>query len=116
MSLVLLVFAWRGSRAALGVLVGLRLLSAASAVPAFAVGGVPAPVQALAAIGIALTPLGCALVTPALRRESTNPPDPNPMPAPPAAGVGMRTGGLTGSSGCGELSDCPRSTRRWRCS
>lgn len=72
-SLVLLVFAWRGSRAALGVLMGLRLLSAASALPAFAVGGVPAPVQALAAIGIAVTLLGCALVAPALRRKGAEP-------------------------------------------
>ena len=72
-SLVLLVFAWRGSRVALGVLMGLRLLSAASAAPAFVVGGVPAPVQALAAVGIALTLLGCALVTPALRRRNTEP-------------------------------------------
>lgn len=71
-SLVLVVLAWRGSRAALGVLVGLRLLSAASAAPAFVVGGVPAPVQALAAIGIALTLLGCALVAPALRRKTAN--------------------------------------------
>lgn len=72
-SLVLIVFAWRGSRAALGVLVCLRLLSAASAVPAFVVGGVPAPVQALAAVAIALTLLGCALVAPALRRNSARP-------------------------------------------
>jgi Flp pilus assembly protein TadB len=69
-SLLLIVSAWRGSRVGLGVLVGLRLLSAASAVPAFVVGGVPAPVQAFAAVAIALTLLGCALVSPALRRRN----------------------------------------------
>lgn len=73
-SLVLVVLAWRGSRSALGVLVGLRLLSAVSAVPALVVGGVPAPVQAVATTGIVLTLLGCALVAPVLRRGSARTP------------------------------------------
>lgn len=72
-SLVLLVVAWRGSRAAMIGLVGVRLLSAATAVPAFTVGGVPAPVQALAAGIIVLTLLGCGLVVPALRRARSAP-------------------------------------------
>lgn len=69
-SLVLVVLAWRGSRRAAIGLVALRVLSAATAVPAFTVGGVPAPVQALAAALIVLTLLGCVLVRPALRRRT----------------------------------------------
>jgi hypothetical protein len=67
-SLVLVALGWRGSRAALGWLVGLRLLSAASALPAFVVAGVPAPVRAVAAAGVLVTLLGCALLLPGLRR------------------------------------------------
>lgn len=69
-SLVLVVLAWRGSRVAAIGLVVLRLLSAATAVPAFTVPGVPGPVQAFAATIVVLTLLGCGLVLPALRRQA----------------------------------------------
>lgn len=60
-SLVLVVAAWRGARMALGWLVGLRVLSAVTAVPAFVVSDVPAWAQLFAAAFIVLTVLGCAL-------------------------------------------------------
>jgi hypothetical protein len=60
-SLVLVVLAWRGARRALGWLVGLRVLSAVSAVPSFVVSDVPAWAQLFAAAFIVLTVLGCAL-------------------------------------------------------
>lgn len=69
-SLVLLVFAWRGSRASLRALVVLRLVSAASALPAFGVTGVPGPVVALAAAIVVLTAVGCLL---AVRQRSVSP-------------------------------------------
>lgn len=55
------VLAWRGARMALGWLVGLRVLSAVSAVPAFVVPDVPSWAQLFAAAFIVLTVLGCAL-------------------------------------------------------
>jgi hypothetical protein len=69
-SLVLLVYAWRGHRAALGALIVLRLVSAASALPAFGVTGVPGPVVALAGAIVVLTAVGCLL---ALRRSPVSP-------------------------------------------
>jgi hypothetical protein len=61
-SLALVVPAWRGSRRAVWGLVGLRVLSALSAVPAFFVSDVPAPAVAAAAGLVALTALGVALL------------------------------------------------------
>lgn len=61
-SLVLVVFAWRGARRAVVPLIVLRLLSALTAVPAFFAGGVPAAAMVVAGVGIALTLLGTALV------------------------------------------------------
>lgn len=61
-SLVLLVPAWRGSRLSLVALIVLRLVSAASAVPAFTNDGVPGPIQVLAGAIIVLTLVGCAAV------------------------------------------------------
>ena len=66
--LVLLVPAWRGGRVASRWLVGLRLLSALTSVPALFVDEVPDPVRVVVAGALALTVLGCALVVPALRR------------------------------------------------
>lgn len=67
-SLVLLVPAWRGGRVASRWLVGLRLLSALTSVPALFVDDVPESVRVVVAGALALTVLGCALVVPALRR------------------------------------------------
>lgn len=67
-SLVLLWFAWRGNRGATIALVVVRLVSAATAVPAFVMPDVPGPVVGLAAGIVVLTLVGCALVVPALRR------------------------------------------------
>lgn len=67
-SLVLLVPAWRGGRVALRWLVGLRLVSALTSVPALVVDGVPAPVRTVVVCALVLTLLGCALVLPLLRR------------------------------------------------
>ncbi len=67
-SLALIVPAWRGSRRAVWSLVGLRLFSALSAVPAFFVSDVPAPVIALTAGLIAVTVLGAVLVVAGTRR------------------------------------------------
>ncbi len=61
-SLVLAALTWRGHRWALAPLVVMRAVSALSAVPAFVVGGVPAPVLVLAAVIVALTILGIVLV------------------------------------------------------
>lgn len=72
-SLALLVLAWRGSRIALGALLVLRLVSAASALPAFGVAGVPGPVLLLAGTIVALTVVGCLLVIPGLRRNRSVP-------------------------------------------
>jgi hypothetical protein len=61
-SLVLVVFAWRGSRRAVVPLIVLRMVSALAAVPAFFEPGVPAAAMAAAGVGIALTIAGTALV------------------------------------------------------
>jgi len=67
-SLVLVLPAWRGSRRAAWVLVGLRLLSALSAVPAFFVSDVPAAAVGAAAGIIAFTVLGAVLVVAGTRQ------------------------------------------------
>ena len=75
-SLVLLVPAWRGGRVALRWLVGLRLVSALTSVPALIVDGVPGAVRIVVVCGLVLTLLGCALVSPALRRTPAGRPPP----------------------------------------
>lgn len=68
-SLALVVLMWRGARGVIGwVLVGLRVLSALLAVPAFFVPGVPTFFVVLAAAFVVLTVVGVVLVRPALRR------------------------------------------------
>ncbi len=69
-SLVLLWFAWRGERGTLIGLVVVRLISAATAVPAFVMPDVPVGLVVFAAAFIVLTLAGCGLVVPALRRTS----------------------------------------------
>jgi hypothetical protein len=69
-SLAVLVPAWRGNRIALGVLIALRVISAATALPAFGVTGVPGPVMALAGAIVVLTAVGCLL---AARRSPVSP-------------------------------------------
>jgi hypothetical protein len=62
-TLVGVVWAWRtGSRPAARIVAGSRILSALSALPAFFVGGVPAPLILIAAAGILLTALACYLM------------------------------------------------------
>ena len=61
-SLVLIVFAARGSRGATVGLIVLRALSALSAVPAFLEPGVPAAARIAASVAIVLTVLGIGLV------------------------------------------------------
>lgn len=68
-SLVLVISAWRGAQRAMLPLVGLRVLSALAAVPAF-FGGVPAVAMIAGGVLIGLTVLGVVLVIPALRRPS----------------------------------------------
>jgi hypothetical protein len=69
LGLASLAFAWyaaRGARRAVAPLAGLRLLSALTAVPAFFADDVPAAVRVLAAVFVALTLVGVAMVaTPA---------------------------------------------------
>ncbi|MCK2214685.1 hypothetical protein MF672_012900 [Actinomadura sp. ATCC 31491] len=66
-TLVGVVFAWRGSRAGVVAVVVSRLLSGLTAVPAFFADGVPVAAMAAAGAGLAVT-LGCiALVAPSLR-------------------------------------------------
>lgn len=62
LSLVLVVFAWRGARRAVVPLIVLRALSALGAVPAFFLGEVPAAAMAAGGLVIALTALGVALL------------------------------------------------------
>ena len=69
-SLALIVPAWRGSRRAVRVLVGLRLLSALTAVPAFFIPDVPAPAVGLAAGLIAFTVLGVVLAVAGTRQAN----------------------------------------------
>lgn len=61
-SLVLVVFAWRGARRAVVPLIVLRVLSALSAVPAFFAGDVPAAAVGVAVVLVVLTVLGIALL------------------------------------------------------
>ena len=70
--LVLTVLAWRGNRSSLIALVALQAVSALSSVPAFTSDGVPAGLQVVAALGIAITVLGIALVVPVLRGRPTH--------------------------------------------
>jgi hypothetical protein len=60
-------YGWRGRRGGIGAVIVTRLLSALSAVPALFVDGVPGGIRVLAAVGIAITLIGVALVAPALR-------------------------------------------------
>ena len=61
-SLWLVVRAWREPARAVRLLIGLRILSAASSLPAFLVHGVPFAAQVLAAILVVLTAVGVLLV------------------------------------------------------
>ena len=61
-SLYFLIRAWRGHRTAVRPLLGLRILSAVTAVPAFFVDDVPTAAVTAAAVVIVLTAVGCALV------------------------------------------------------
>jgi hypothetical protein len=63
-SLPLIAMVWRGDRRALMPLVVLRVISALSAVPAFFVGGVPAPALAVASAIVAVTAAAVVLVAP----------------------------------------------------
>jgi hypothetical protein len=67
-TLVALVPAWRGGRAAGWVVVATRLVSGVTALPAFVVPGVPAPVVLTAGAGVAVTVLAAALIVVALVR------------------------------------------------
>jgi hypothetical protein len=64
LSLAAISYVARGSRRAVGLLVVLRVVSAASAVPAFFIAGVPWPFVAFAAVFIVLTGVGLALARP----------------------------------------------------
>ncbi len=68
-SLVLVALTWRGCRWALAPLVVLRSLSALSALPAFVVGGVPAPALVLAAAIVTLTAAGIVLLARPVRAK-----------------------------------------------
>ncbi|HUG85030.1 MAG TPA: hypothetical protein VMM13_10720 [Euzebya sp.] len=69
-SLVLVLSAWRGATRAVPPLVGLRLLSALSAVPAFFGSGVPGPAIIAAALVAVATVVGVALVLSPSRRRT----------------------------------------------
>jgi hypothetical protein len=69
-SLVLVVLAWRGRRAAAVALVIVRLLSALTAVPAFLEPGVPLVPMILAGIAITVTVIGVVLVFAGVRRPA----------------------------------------------
>ena len=62
LSLVLMVFAWRGARRAVVPLIALRVVSALSAAPAFFAGDVPAVAMFAAGLTIVLTVIGVALL------------------------------------------------------
>lgn len=62
LSLWLVVRAWRGNRRVVPALIGLRLLSAATAVPAFVVDDVPTPAVVAAAAILALTVVAVLLL------------------------------------------------------
>jgi len=61
-SLWLTVKAWQDHARPVRLLVGLRILSAVAALPAFVVDGVPAPAQVAAAASVVLTTVGVTLV------------------------------------------------------
>lgn len=76
LSLILVVFAWRGRTAAAIGAVVLRVLSALTAVPAFLFDGVPTVPKVLAGIAITVAVVGSVLVLTGLRRpdnEVTSP-------------------------------------------
>lgn len=68
LSLTLVWFSWRGERGPLIGLIVVRLVSAATAVPAFVIPDVPVGLVAYAAGFVVLTLVGCGLVVPALRK------------------------------------------------
>jgi predicted phage tail protein len=70
LSLVCLVYVWRGADRPLVPLVLLRVLSAVSALPAFFVSGVPAAAVAAAGCIVVLTVVGLALVLTGHRGEA----------------------------------------------
>ena len=67
-SIVLLIFAWRGRTPAAIALVAVRLLAALTAVPAFTVPGVPTVPMILAGVMITLTVAGIGFVLTGVRR------------------------------------------------
>jgi low temperature requirement protein LtrA len=69
-SLVLVWYAARGARRAVAPLLGLRALSALTAVPAFFADDVPAAARTLAAVFVALTAVAIALVATPARAEA----------------------------------------------
>ncbi len=68
-SLVCVVLAWRGNARAVLPLAVLRLVSAATAVPAFFVDDVPVAIKALAGVLVLLNVLGVSLVVGSRSRE-----------------------------------------------
>ena len=68
LSIVLAVLAWRGRTAAAVGLCVLRMLSALTALPAFWVTGVPAPIVAVAGTSVMMTIIGVVLTLAGLRR------------------------------------------------
>jgi hypothetical protein len=62
---------WRGDWRGVRVLIGARVLSALTAVPAFFVSGVPTPAVVAAAAIVALTALAVVLLRPESRLEAT---------------------------------------------
>jgi hypothetical protein len=69
-TVVAVVRGWRGNRTAIGVAVAARLASALTALPAFAVDGVPAAGIVAATALLAFTLLATALLVPALRQPA----------------------------------------------
>jgi hypothetical protein len=69
-TLIALVPAWRGSRAAGWVVVASRLLSVLGAVPAFFVGEVPPPALIVTGAAVVLTVVAVGLLVPGLTRGS----------------------------------------------
>jgi hypothetical protein len=69
-SLLLAALAWRGRTAAAVGLVGVRALSALTAVPAFFVSGIPMVPMVLAGTAITLTVVGSVLVLTGIRRPA----------------------------------------------
>jgi hypothetical protein len=69
-TLVGVVLGWRGRRGGIVTVIVTRLLSALTAVPAFFVDDVPAPLVAVAAFGVGVTLLAVGLLAPALRSRT----------------------------------------------